>query len=204
MQGVSSRRHTWTSKRKYTSIIVRHVETREFTLVLMHALRSFQYCLVYVNISVIRVASLLWSFNLGVCLRNTFTPPTWTRQDCLVLSCISGVNRVCDKSRLSVTEHFETILSSLKMRRGLLKTVLTCRQFYSHHWNGLVLSMSVVWTTVIKVYVFVQFFYLYSVLFFFCLRAERSCSISYCMHALDGTPSGLPLSYHVHMFTTRN
>ena len=43
------------------------------------------------------------------------------------------VNSIGDKkSRLSATENFETILSSVEMRRGLLKTVLTCRQYCSH------------------------------------------------------------------------
>ena len=37
---------------------------------------------------------------------------------------VGSVNRVGDKSRLSATENFETVLSSLEMRRGLLKTLL--------------------------------------------------------------------------------
>ena len=43
------------------------------------------------------------------------------------------MNRIGNKARLSATENFETVLSSLKMRRGLLKTVLTCRHFCPHH-----------------------------------------------------------------------
>jgi len=34
---------------------------------------------------------------------------------------------------LSAIENFEAVLYRLEMRRGLLKTVLTCRQFRSHH-----------------------------------------------------------------------
>ena len=48
---------------------------------------------------------------------------------------VSGVNRISDRSRLSATENFKTVLSSLEMRWGLLKTVLTCCQFCSHHWQ---------------------------------------------------------------------
>ena len=41
-------------------------------------------------------------------------------QDKTVLSCpVGGVNRIVDKSRLSVTESFETVLSSIEMRWGL-------------------------------------------------------------------------------------
>jgi len=59
------------------------------------------------------------------------------RQDETVLSCLVGsVNIIGDKSRLSATKNFETVLSSLKIRWGLLKTVLTCRQFCSHHRQG--------------------------------------------------------------------
>ena len=68
------------------------------------------------------------------------------------LARVGGVNRIGDKS---ATENFEIVLSSLEMRWGLLKTVLTCRQFYSHHGqdktrlDSFVLSMSaggVKWT----------------------------------------------------------
>ena len=51
------------------------------------------------------------------------------RLSCLVR--VSGVNRIGDKSRLSATGNFETVLSSLEMQRRLLKTVLTCRQVRS-------------------------------------------------------------------------
>ena len=56
--------------------------------------------------------------------------------DKTVLSClvrVSGANRIRDKSKLSATENFETILSSLEMRWGLLKIVMACRRFCSHH-----------------------------------------------------------------------
>jgi len=58
-----------------------------------------------------------------------FTSPTRTRQDCLVLS-VSALRT--ELGTLSATENLETVLSSLEMRWGLLKTVLTCRQFCSH------------------------------------------------------------------------
>ena len=74
------------------------------------------------------------------------TPVIWS--SCLVP--VGGVNRIGIRSRLSATEHFETVLSRLDFRWGLLKTVLSCRQFCSHHrhrkdkTNSLVLSVSVV------------------------------------------------------------
>ena len=71
-------------------------------------------------------------------------------QNKTVLSClgrVGGVNRNGDKWRLSTIENFETVLSSLKMRRGLMKRILTCRQFCVHHWQDKTrLSMSLVWT----------------------------------------------------------
>ena len=55
---------------------------------------------------------------------------------------VDGVNRIGNKSRLSVTVSFETVLSSLEMQWGLLKTVLTCHQFCWHHrQDSLVLSV---------------------------------------------------------------
>jgi len=45
------------------------------------------------------------------------TSHRWHRQDKTVLSClVGGVNWIGDKSRLSATEKFETVLSSLEMR----------------------------------------------------------------------------------------
>jgi len=79
--------------------------------------------------------------------------PSSHRRQNSKLSCLVGrVNRIGDKSRLLATENFETVSSSLEMRWGLLKTVLTCRQFCSHRrqdkkrQDNLVLSVSVVWT----------------------------------------------------------
>ena len=52
-----------------------------------------------------------------------------------------------DKSRLSETDNFKAVLSiRLEMRRGLLKIVLSCRQFCSHHdTDKIVLSCPSPW-----------------------------------------------------------
>ena len=82
-------------------------------------------------------------FKRALCLCYTVD----TRRDCLVLSClvrVGGVNGIGDKSRVSATENFETVLSSLEMRceqssvlsrpsfqfstRTCLQTRLHCRQ----------------------------------------------------------------------------
>jgi len=70
-----------------------------------------------------------------------------TRQFCFVFSCLVGVNRIGDKSTLSTTKNFETVLSSLEMQFGLHKTVLTCRHYSVHATdktrpNSLVLSVN--------------------------------------------------------------
>ena len=72
------------------------------------------------------------SVRSGVFHYAQFTPPTQTRLDFSCLGCVGGMNRIGDKSRLAVTESFETVFSSLEMWWGLLKTVLTCRKFCSH------------------------------------------------------------------------
>ena len=60
--------------------------------------------------------------------------PDKTVLSCLVLSVSAvSVNRIDDMSGLSATKNFETVLSSLEMRRGLLTTVLSCRQLCLHH-----------------------------------------------------------------------
>jgi len=88
----------------------------------------------------------------GVCVLSTSTSqcPVYTPDtDKTRLSCLlSGMNRIDNKSRLSATENFETVLSSFEMRCehsfvlsrpsfqwGLLKTVSTCHQFCSHLWQ---------------------------------------------------------------------
>ena len=69
-------------------------------------------------------------------------------KDKTVFSClvrVGGVNRIGDKSRLSATENFETVLSSIEIRceqsfilsRPSLKfTTRSCLQTRSHHMTG--------------------------------------------------------------------
>jgi len=67
-----------------------------------------------------------------------------TRLSCLVLSVLAVWTKLA--TRLSVTENFETVLFSREIRWGLLKAVLTCRQFCSHHrQDKTLLSVSAVW-----------------------------------------------------------
>jgi len=56
-------------------------------------------------------------------------PTSHRRQYCLVH--VGSMNRSGNKLRLSATKNFETVLFSLEMRRGQLKTFLTCCQFCS-------------------------------------------------------------------------
>ena len=69
-----------------------------------------------------------------------FIPPTRTRQNCLVLSCPCRrceVNWRQDKTVLSCLDPVLQLATvQYQIRRGLLKTVLTCRQFSSHRRHG--------------------------------------------------------------------
>ena len=60
--------------------------------------------------------SVVWWF----CLVHTADMDK-TKLSCPCLLCVGGVNKIGYKSRLSATVNFETVLSSLEMRWGLLK-----------------------------------------------------------------------------------
>ena len=76
--------------------------------------------------------SIILPYSDDWCLVHT-TDKNKTRLSWLDMSCPCRLceQRTGDKPILSATENFETVLSSLKKRWGLLKTVLTCRQFCS-------------------------------------------------------------------------
>jgi len=82
-----------------------------------------------------------------------FTPPTWTRQNCLVLSCLQLCSHGQQESFVLSRSNFQliacshrrhrwdkTVLSCLQLcshrRCGQDKTVLSCLQLCSHHRRG--------------------------------------------------------------------